>query len=149
MSDPNVIMQRQILDLQAALEVLRKADVPPTYLSYAQRAVNPLTATSTAGDFAQPWQGYFLVFSVSVFVVTTNNGTNFWTIDLVDSASGSTIATVNTSSGVTASTWTRLADTTITQPASSNVAMSVVCTKTLTPGNLFVVPGIAVLRTGN
>ena len=148
MSDPNLIIQRQVLDLQNTLEHLRKADVPPLYLPYAQRAVNPLTATAAAGDFAQPWAAYFLVFSVTVFVVTTNNGTNFWTIDIQDTT-GAVVATVNTSSGVTASVWTRLADTSVTQPVSTNAELSVICTKTLTPGNLFVIPSLAVLRSGN
>lgn len=148
MSDPYLSMQRQIQALEDRLEALRKADVPPTFLPYAQRALNSVAATAAIGDFAQPWEAYFLVFSVTVFVATTNNGTNFWTIDLVDTT-GAVIATVNTSAGVTASTWTRLTDTSVTQPLSTNAELSVIATKTLTPGALFAVPSVSVLRIGN
>jgi hypothetical protein len=148
MSDPNLTTQRQIQALSDQLERLRKSDVPSVFLPYAQRALNAVAATATLGDFAQPWEAYFLVYSVSVFVATTNNGTNFWTIDLVDTT-GATIASVTTSSGVTAATWTRLSDTTVTQPLSTNVALSCIATKTLTPGNLFAVPSVSVLRIGN
>ena len=148
MSDPSIIIQRQILDLQMSMEVLRKSDVPPTYLPYAQRSLNALAATAAAGDFAQPWSAYFLVFSVSVFVATTNNGTNYWTIDLIEQPSGTVIATVNTSAA-TAATWTRLNDTSVTQPASTCASLTCSATKTLAPGNLFLIPSVAVLRTGN
>lgn len=148
MSDPYLSIQRQIQTLQEQLEPLRKADVTSVFLPYAQRALNSVAATATLGDFAQPWEAYFLVFSVSVFVVTTNNATNFWTIDLTDTT-GATIATVNTSSGVTASTWTRLSDTTVTAPLSTNVTVTAIATKTLTPGALFAIPSVSVLRIGN
>ncbi len=148
MSDPYLSMQRQIQALEDRLEVLRKADVPPIFLPYAQRALNSVAATTAIGDFAQPWEAYYLVFSVTVFVATTNNGTNFWTIDLIDTT-GATIASVNTSSGVSASTYTRLSDTTVTQPLSTNAMCNVIATKTLTPGALFAVPSVSVLRIGN
>jgi len=148
MSDPYLTMQRQIQALEDRLEVLRKADTPSVFLPYAQRALNSVAATSSLGEFAQPWEAYLLVFSVTVFVQTTNNGTNFWTIDLLDTT-GATIATVNTSSGVSASTWTRLSDTTVTQPLSTNASLSVVATKTLTPGALFAIPSVSALRIGN
>ena len=148
MSDPYLTMQRQIQALEDRLEPLRKADITSVNLSYAQRTLNNVAATAALGDFAQPWEAYYLVFSVSVFVSTTNNGTNFWTLDLQD-ATGAVIATVNTSSGVTASTWTRLSDTTVTQPLSTNAVCSLLATKTLTPGNLFAVPSVSVLRIGN
>ncbi len=148
MSDPYLSKQRQIQALEDRLEVLRKSDVPPIFLPYAQRALNSVAATAALGDFAQPWEAYFLVYSVSVFVSTTNNGTNFWTIDLQDTT-GAVIASVNTSSGVTASTYTRLSDTTVTQPLSTNAMCIVVATKTLTPGALFAVPSVSVLRVGN
>jgi hypothetical protein len=140
--------QRQLAVLADQLERLRKADATPIFLPYAQRSLNALSATSAAGDFAQPWPAYFLVFAATVFVQTTNNGTNFWTIDLQDTT-GTILATVNTSSGVTASTWTRLSDTSVTQPLTTNAELSVICTKTLSPGNLFVIPSVSVLRTGN
>jgi hypothetical protein len=140
--------QRQLAVLADQLERLRKADATPIFLPYAQRSLNALSATSAAGDFAQPWAAYFLVFAATVFVQTTNNGTNFWTIDLQDTT-GTVLATFNTSSGVTASTWTRLSDTSVTQPATTNAELSVICTKTLSPGNLFIIPSVSVLRSGN
>lgn len=148
MSDPYLTMQRQIQALEERLEPLRKTDVTSVFLPYAQRALNSVAATTALGDFAQPWEAYLLVFSVSVFVSTTNNATNFWTIDLQDTT-GAVIATVNTSSGVTASTWTRLSDTTVTQPLASNTELVAIATKTLTPGALFAVPSVSALRIGN
>lgn len=148
MSDPNILLSRQIQTLRDQLEALRKADAAPTLLPYAQRALNSVAATTALGDFAQPWEAYLLVFSVTVFVSTTNNGTNFWTIDLQDTT-GAVLASVNTSSGVTASTWTRLSDTTVTQPLSTNAELAVIATKTLTPGALFAIPSVSVLRIGN
>ena len=148
MSDPYLSIQRQLQALEEQLERLRKADVPPTMLPYAQRALNSVAVTTAIGDFAQPWEAYFLVFAVTVFVQTTNNGTNFWTIDLQDTT-GAVIASVNTSSGVSINTWTRLSDTSVTQPLSTNAQLSLIATKTLTPGVLFTVPSVSVLRIGN
>ena len=150
MSDPNLVIQRQIQDLQDGHERLRKADVPAIYLPWSQRVLNsfPLASSGTAwGETAQPWEVYVLAWYVSVFVVTTNNGTNFWTLTLRDSAS-SVLATLDTST-IAANTWTRLSTAAITQPGASNTVFTLRPTATLSPGAIFIVPALALLRTGN
>lgn len=151
MSDPNLIMQRQIQDLQDGSERLRKADVPPLYLPWAQRILNPFPLASSGGvwgEMAQPWAVNVLAFYCSVFVSTTNDGANFWTIAVTARPSGNVIATVSTAA-IAASTRVRLADTSITQPASTDVWIDIIPTATLAPGAIFIVPTVALLRTGN
>jgi len=137
-------MLKLLQDNNTRLKQTETKEIPPLWLPYAQRALNPLAATAAAGDFAQPWPILAQVFYVTVFVQTTNNGTNFWTIDLQDTT-GTVVATVNTSA-IAAGTWARLSDTTVTASATTNAELSVICTKTLAPGNLFVIPALSVLR---
>lgn len=150
MSDPNLIIQRQIQATSDGLERLRKADVPALYLPWAQRVLNgfPLASSGAAwGEQALPWDVTVLAFYCTVFVSTTNNGTNFWTIALVDS-SGGAVASVSTAA-IAANTWTRLSDLTITQPASGSPRLVIVPTATLSPGAIFIAPAVALLRMGN
>lgn len=139
--------QRQILDLSSRLERLEKIDLPNGRSpNFAQRVLNPFplaSSGSSAGEFPQFGTDLtIIVFRVSVFVSTTNNGTNFWTLTLRDDAT-SVLATLDTSV-ISANTWTRLATTTITQPSSANVILTVRPTATLSPGAIFVVPEILV-----
>jgi len=150
MSDPNLTTQRQIQTIQDGHERLRKADIPALYLPWSQRALNsfPLASSGTAwGESVQPWEIYALAWYVTVFVATTNNGTNFWTLALQDSA-GSTLASLSTAA-ISANTWTRLSTTSITQPGASNPVFTLRPTATLSPGAIFIVPALALLRTGN
>lgn len=154
MSDPNLTIQRQIQALQDGHERLRKADVPALYLPWSQRILNPFplaSSGSTWGDCPQPWNNVPLAFYVSVDVLTTNNGTNFWTIELFSftAAAGSNlVASVNTS-GLTANVPARLSDTTVTAPGSTDVSYFIKATATLSPGSIFIFPALALLRTGN
>ena len=149
MSDPLIKpnpMLTRLYDNNARLKQTETKETPPLWFPYA---VNPLAAPAAVGDFAQPWPILSLVFYVSVFVATTNNATNFWTIDLIEQPSGTVVASVSTASGVTASTWTRLKDTSVTASPTTTAAYTVSANKTLAPGNLFMVPSVSVLRTGN
>ena len=142
--------QRQIATTEAQIERLRKADVPAIYLPWHQRILNPFPLASSGGvwgDQGQPWAVNVLAWYVNVFVVTTNNGTNFWTLTLVNTAA-TTLATLNTSA-IAANTWTRLSTTTITQPSSSNADLAIIATATLSPGAIIIAPALALLRTGN
>lgn len=150
MSDPNLRAQQQIKTLEDSLERLRKADSSALYLPWTQRVINPFPLASSGGvwgDMVQPWAINILAFYCSVFVVTTNNGTNFWTVNLRDTA-GNVLASVDTSA-IAANAWARLSDTSITQPASSNIAIEIRPTATLSPGAIYIVPAVALLRTGN
>ncbi len=150
MSDPNLTIQRQMLDLSNTQERLRKSDVSPLYLPWAQRVVNSFPLASSAaswGESAQPWEVYCLAWYVTVFVVTTNSATQFWTLTLRDDA-GTSLASLSTAA-ISANTWTRLSTTTITQPGAANAVFTLRPTATLSPGAIFIVPALALLRTGN
>lgn len=143
-------VERRLRDLELALERLRKVDRAPLYLPFTQRVVNPFPLASSGGvwgDTSQPWAVSILALYVSVLVGGTNNATNFWTLDLID-PSLNVIASVNTSAA-TVATWTRLVDTSISQPSSSNPLLALRCTATLSPGSIFIVPALALVRTGN
>src|SRR3972149_4230709 len=136
----SVDIWRAIHDLRADLGRLRVADAGGSMLTYAQRVLNPFPLGSCGGalgDFAQSGEITLLAFFASVFVQTTNNGSNFWTLTLTNSA-GATLASVSTAAA-SATTWTRLSDTTVTQPSSTNVVLAVFATATGSPGGIFIV----------
>jgi hypothetical protein len=113
------------------------------FLPYAPRVVNPFPLASSggiAGDFPQPQAITILAFRASVHVATTNNGSNFWTVELVNTAA-SVLASFTTAA-MSANTWTRAEDTSITQPSSSNVDLAIKLTATGSPGAIFVVPDV-------
>lgn len=147
----NLDQARQIATLQAQLERLRKADTPELYLPWTQRVVNPFPLASSPGNWGDagiPWAVNVLAFYCSVFVLTTNNGTNFWTLALIASPSSTTVASVTTSAS-SANTWTRLSDLTISQPATTDIGLTIQATATLSPGAIFIFPSVALLRAGN
>lgn len=150
MSDPFLTMQRQIQAQQEQLERLRKADVASLTLNWTQRVLNPFPLASSGGvwgDTPQPWAVNLVAWYCSVFVSTTNNGTNFWTLTLVNTA-GTTLASLSTSA-ISANTWTRLSTTSFTQPATTNVDLAIIATATLSPGSIIIAPTLSILRTGN
>lgn len=132
------------------LEQTQVVERAPLYLPWTQRVLNPFPLASSGaawGDSAQPWDVNVLAFYASVFVSTTNNATNFWTLELLDTI-GTVLASFTTAA-IAANTYARLSDTTITQPASTNVAFRVRPTATLSPGAIFIMPAVALLRAGN
>jgi hypothetical protein len=142
---------RQQRDIARRLEQTQVIERPPLYLPWSQRMLNPFPLASSGSvwnDLPLPWSVNVLSFYCSVFVVTTNNGTNFWTIDIVASPSNTIVASVTTAS-IAAGAFARLEDTTITQPASTDVVLSTRLTATLSPGAIYIVPAVALLRTGN
>jgi hypothetical protein len=146
MSDINT--QRQIRALQTQVGRTKTADMTAIYLPFSQRTLNPFPLASSPGgwgDAAMPWSLQMLAFSVSVFVNTTNTGAAFWTIAIQSSTT--TLASVSTSA-IAANTWARLSTTTITQPASSNAIFTIIATATGSPGSIYIVPLVEVVRTG-
>ena len=138
-------------DQARRLEQTQVIERNPIYLPWSQRVLNPFPLASSGaawGDLGQPWSINVLAFYVTVFVVTTNNGTNYWTINVVSHPSTTTLASVNTSA-IAANTGVRLSDTTITQPASTDTWIELVPTATLSPGAIYLFPALALLRTGN
>lgn len=132
------------------LEQTRVTERSPLYLPWTQRSTNPFPLASSGGgwgDSAQPWAVNVLWVYVSVFVPTTNNGTNFWTLTLVDDTN-TVRATLDTSL-IAANTWRRLSVVPSSQPAATNAVLTIVATATLSPGAIYIVPAVALLRTGN
>ena len=115
-------------------------------LPYAQRALNPLAlaaAPANVGDFPQSRPVTLLAWYTSVYVATTNNGANYWTLKLIDGL-GTVLSTVNTSA-IAANTFTRLVAASATQPSSTNVALTVQATVGAgAPGAIYIVPEIIV-----
>lgn len=125
-------------------------ETPPLYLPWAQRVLNPFPLASSGGvaaELAQPWAVSLLQFACSVFVQTANNATNYWTLDLIDTAAN-VLASLNTSA-IAVTTWTRMTGVIGAQPAAANVTLFLRATATLAPGGIFIVPSLALLRTGN
>lgn len=150
MSDPRDPILKTLYDNNRRLGQTETKEVPALYLPWSQRVLNifPLASSGAAwGDSAQPWPVNLLAWYVTVFVVTTNNGTNFWTIELRNDANVA-IASLSTAA-IAANAWTRLSTTTITQPSASNTVVTIRPIATLSPGAIIIVPTLALLRTGN
>ena len=134
----------------ARLRLTEVKEIPAIYLPWSQRVLNPFPLASSGfawGDMTQPWPVNVLAWYTSVFVLTTNNGTNFWTVALQDTNAVSLASF--TTSAISANTWTRFAVTGVTQPGASNGALVITATATLSPGAIFIAPALALLRTGN
>lgn len=132
---------------------LRKALTPhilaatPIYLPFIPERVIPIPLASSGGVhgyFAQPWPIAVLAFYATVNVLTTNNSTNYWTIQLQDSPAN-VLASVSTQTGVTPGAAFRLLDTTVTAPVAASPFLQVVPIATGAPGALYLVPAVAVL----
>jgi len=82
----------------------------------------------------------FEKWAQGVYVSTTNNGSNYWTIELIRWTDNTSFASVNTSASA-ADTHLLLTTTTFspTSIATSGVGLVVRATKTGTPGNLFII----------
>lgn len=129
---------------------LRQTETKETaalYLPWSQRILNPFPLASSGvvwGDLPQPWPVNVLTFACSVYVVTTNNGANYWTLSLVNSVA-SALASVSTAA-IAANAATRLSTATITQPSSANQNFGIIATATGSPGAIYIWPSVALLR---
>lgn len=70
---------------------------------------------------------------LAVYVATTNNGSDYWTLDFKNVAESTTHATLNTSAA-SANTWTGLSWTTGATIANTDVGLMWIATKTGAPG---------------
>lgn len=148
MSDIDV--QRRLREIEHTLDRLITREVSALYLPWAQRVLNPFPLASSGniwGEMTQPWAVTVLAFYCSVYVATTNNGTNYWTITLSSTPSGNAVASISTAA-IAANTFTRLSDLTITQPASTDVEFYITPTATGAPGAIYIVPAVELVRTG-
>lgn len=144
-------MIKMLYQNEQRLKQTEVKEVPPLYLPWAQRVLNPFPLASsglTWGDQGQPWAVNGLAFYVTVFVVATNNATNFWTLTVTSFPSATVVASVNTSA-IAAGSGQRLSDLVLTQIPATDTYISIVPTATLSPGAIFIFPALALLRTGN
>lgn len=128
-----------------ALDQAIVGERPGIRLPYAQRILNPFplaSSGSAAGDFPQSRTVVILAALISVYVATTNNGSNYWTIDVKD-LSGTTVASVTTAA-IAANVGARLAAASITQPVAGNALIFVQATATGSPGSIYIVPELIV-----
>jgi hypothetical protein len=128
-------------DTNGKLDFLAK----PYYLPFGvYLTINPITAAASPGlpYFASADNGNTLTFvrwSQAWHVATTNNGSNYWTIEIKRVSDSGTVATFNTSAGA-ANTWilNSITSFSITTLAAAGLGIFLVATKTGTPGSLFV-----------
>lgn len=116
-------------------------------LPQARRLVNPIALASspaTICDIAQARAVTVISFTCSIFVATTNNGTNYWTIKLADQ--GASVLSSFDTSGIAAGTWTRFAPALSAQPGAANVSIIVQAVATGAPGAVYVIPEVRVKR---
>lgn len=130
----------------ASLKQTKAVERPGYSLPYAQRFVNPFLLANSgnaAGDFLQRREITVRAFNCAVFVLTTNNATNFWIAQLKDVA-GNTIASFSTAA-IAPNVWARFPPGIVAQPIASNVVLTVTMTATLSPGAIFIVPEVIAL----
>lgn len=146
MSDIDTLRRMKRYD--ATLDRLKTRETPAIYPPFVQRVLNPFPLASSGNpfcDMGQPWAVYLLAWYCTVYVSTTNNGTNYWTVTLRD-AGGSILGTFNTSA-IAANTTTRFAVTSLTQPSSSNSQLYIQPNASNAPGAIFIYPTLALVRT--
>ena len=134
----------ELTDLQTLrreVERLRVMEIPRPYLPFVAFAAQPVSATGTLAHATNPRALTVLVYTIALYVSTTNDGTKYWTValetqDAGGAAAAITNATVNTSA-IAADTWTVLTATVGTAVASSVDLIRVRATKTSTAGDLY------------
>lgn len=138
-------MLRRMANSDAQLRLTEAKESHSVRPPFTTLALGPHAATVTVGAFPQAKTVLVLAFRVAIFVSTTNDGANFWTIALTTTAAA-TIASFTTAA-IAPNVWTRFAVTTgIVQPGAANVAMLVSATKTLAPGTIYVIPEVLLLE---
>ena len=139
---------RELDALRRELNALKVRERPLLTLPFYPRALAPHTANAATIMDAPVWRAVRPQrLALQVFVDTTNNATNYWTIALsiinnnVVTAQGS----VNTSA-LTASSWQSLALTSFATPSWDTLTAIAYLgiTKTGTPGGLYVLPTLLV-----
>lgn len=153
-------MSEDILQAAASLERMRKrlapsmsAEVPPVYLPFLHRAVNPIAGTTTFGDYGQPWPNIPVAFGCAFYVVAPNNAGNYWTITLNTNSvlNVATAVAVFNTSAYAANTPIRAPTITsfLANPATTDPYYRIDAVTTGAPGALYLWPTLAVLRIGN
>lgn len=142
---------RMLYEDRARLRQTETKEVPPLYLPWSQRALNPFPLASSGGVWGEmplPWPVNVLAITASVDCITTNNGTNYWTLTFTSGPSATVLGTKKTDT-TTVNVLTRLVVPITAQPPTTDAHIYLTLTATLSPGSIFVFPALALLRTGN
>lgn len=115
-----------------------------------QDVLNPNAGTATIHR-AVLWGTDYAVWAVTlyawVYVVTTNDASNYWTIALFRQPGNASVASVNTSA-LAANTHSRLQAAIAAQIATTDYEVEIVPSKTGAPGNIFVATALAYRLVG-
>jgi hypothetical protein len=142
MSDVSFL--QSFVDLERRVERLETIEKPAVALPYnPATALQPYAANNTIGYFLQYAPIQLHRFRCGVFVVTTNNGANYWTVALYELKTTTIVAQFSTQASA-ANTYL-LFDISPSQPASDNVMFRLDIGKTGAPGNLTLVPSLYAL----
>lgn len=107
--------------------------------------VMPFTANNF--PFIGHWPRACLLrrLTAGVNVITTNNGSNYWVIDLVNVGVTTVYATLSTAA-IAANTWVQLTSAVLSaQVALSELPLNIRITKTGAPGSLYLAPAVSVI----
>lgn len=108
----------------------------------SQRAVTPLSTNNffESTVWTEDYDQYIVDFRATAYVVTTNNGSNYWDIKLMklDGASAATLITTASTSAASANTWTRLKQTVGALLGTGMDGLEIAMEKTGGPGTMYV-----------
>ena len=110
-------------------------------LPFVAFVAQPVSATATIAHATNPRALTVITYKIALYVVTTNDGSNYWTVKLQTQDAGGaaadiTNATVNTSA-ISADQYVVLSATVNTAVAAGVDIIRVRAEKTSSPGNLF------------
>lgn len=146
MSDFAASLMRTLNDLEQRIAWLETLETAGYRLPIINRdALPPFNANGTYFNGIISRTVILKHWAAAVYVATTNNGANYWSIALSIGGVG-TIATVNTSA-IAANTGVVLADASIAglTYGTSNAYLNIAFTKTGAPGTLVCAPEVYVI----
>lgn len=145
MSD-NLDLLRHVHRINDQVQQTLVVERPGTRLPFVPRALNPIARGASGaivGDVPFGARALTVLgLTLCVVVITTNNGANYWTIELRDTTNTTTYASATTAA-LTVGVWGVLRPTVSAVP-STEVVLSVRATATGAPGSVYVVPEIIV-----
>lgn len=128
----------EIEDLRRQVNEMRSLPQQGLYLMPWPRVLPPITVTAGHADFPLPKKyGGLLGFGGSVYVATTNNTSNYWTVDLTSVTTGLVIARFDTRNSAPNAFVQYFTKTVINAPSAAETLFYSYVTKTGAPGALF------------
>lgn len=116
-----------------------------------QRALLPVSAAASvnAPVWTDDYDQYVVDLRISVHIVTTNDGSNYWSLrmDKIDGGTNTMIVTV-TSSALGPNVWARLRVSVNALLGTVTDALDITASKVGTPGNLYFVPMVTYRLVG-